>query len=274
MKIRLDNIQFSYSKDNPALNGVSFEIDPGECTALIGPNASGKSTILKCIIGILKPNGKIYFDDKKHTELRRDDLIKQVAFMPQDNASSALMTVYEVVLLGRLQSLTWKVSKRDHQITERVMNEIGISHLASRHLNELSGGQRQLVSFAQTLTREPSVLLLDEPTNSLDLQHELEILEIVTKITKEKGIATLITLHDLSLSARFADKLIVLKEGKIVAKGKPENVLTETLIRDVYCVNAKILKEEGFIQVLPISSQKNSGFGLPVSVGGFCRKSS
>lgn len=252
MKIRLDNIRFSYNKGNPVLEGVSFEVEPGKCTALIGPNASGKSTLLKCLVRILRPDGNIYLDEKKHTELKRTEIVKQIGFLPQENSSRALITVYEMVLLGRLQSLTWKVSPRDHQITEGVMNEIGIAHLAARYLNELSGGQRQLVSFAQTLTREPSVLLLDEPTNSLDLQHELELLETVKAIAEKKGITTLITLHDLNMAARFADRLIVLKDGKVFANGKPENVLTKGLIETVYGVNAKILKEDGFIQVFPI----------------------
>jgi iron complex transport system ATP-binding protein len=256
VKIRLDNIRFSYNKGNSVLKGVSFEVDPGRCTALIGPNASGKSTLLKCLIGILKPDGNIYLDEAKHTEFKRGEIVKQIGFLPQDNGSRALITVYEMVLLGRLQSLTWKVSPRDHQLTERVMNEIGIAHLAARYLNELSGGQRQLVSFAQTLTREPSVLLLDEPTNSLDLQHEFELMETVKTIAQKKGITTLITLHDLNLAARFADRLVVLKDGKIIANGRPEDVLTEGLIETVYGVNAKILKQDGFIQVFPIRRKR------------------
>ncbi|MDY6911243.1 MAG: ABC transporter ATP-binding protein [Chloroflexota bacterium] len=254
MRLQLEGVRFAYNSSQPVLQGVNLEASSGEITALIGPNASGKSTLLKCIAGILRPEGNILLDGRKTSEFKKKDITRYISYLPQDSSSRALMTVFEAVLLGRLQSLSWRVSDDDLSITAKVMDDIGIEDLASRFLDELSGGQKQMVSIAQALVREPRVLLLDEPTSNLDLRHKLEILDLVRDIASKNGITTIIALHDLSLSARYADRLVVLQDGNVYSSGAPEDVLTQGMIRSVYEVNAKVSTDEEILQITPIGS--------------------
>lgn len=257
MKLEIENLKFAYNPATPVLKDISMEASPGEITALIGPNAAGKSTLLKCIAGVVKPQGIIKLDGKEISALKRDDVSKWVSYLPQELSSRAILTVFEAVLLGRLNTLSWRVGNNDLNIVLGVLKDLGAEELASRFLNELSGGQKQMVSIAQTLVSEPKILLLDEPVSNLDLRHELEILELITNITREKKITTVIAIHALSLAARYADKLVVLKGGAVYASGQLELVLTPEMVREVYGVNAKVVTDEGISQVVPIGSTKN-----------------
>jgi iron complex transport system ATP-binding protein len=254
VKLQIKNLSFAYEPANPVLKGITMEASPGEITALIGPNAVGKSTLLRCIVGLLKPQGMIKLDGKEISSFKNDDVSKLLSYLPQELSSHAILTVFEAVLIGRLKTLSWQVSDDDLNIVLEELRDLGIEELASRFLNELSGGQKQMVSIAQALVSLPKILLLDEPTSNLDLRHELEILELIIAVTREKGITTVIAIHNLSLAARYANKLIVLKEGTMYASGRPELVLTPEMVREVYGVNAKVITEEGISQVIPISS--------------------
>lgn len=225
----------------PVLTGITIDaLPPGTLTAIVGPNATGKSTLFKCIAGLLTGRGAILLDGQDTRRLKRAELTRQVTYLPQNVFSSAVLTVFEAVLLARQVSATWRVSSTDLDSVGQVLAELGIEHLALRHLNELSGGQRQIVSIAQALIRDPEVLLLDEPTSSLDLHHQLEVLEIVRAATTARGMTTLIALHDLSLAGRYADHFIVLAKGAVYNSGAPADVLTPELLRDVYHVDADI----------------------------------
>ena len=257
MKLQIENLKFAYNPTSPVLKGISMEASPGEITALIGPNAAGKSTLLKCIAGVVRPQGIIKLDGKEISSLKKDDVSKRVSYLPQELSSRAILTVFEAVLIGRLKTLSWRVSDNDLNTVLRVLEDLGIEDLAPRFLNELSGGQKQMVSIAQTLVSEPKILLLDEPISNLDLRHELEILELITDITREKNITTVIAIHALSLAARYADKLVVMKEGMVCDSGRLELVLTPEMVREVYGVNVKVITDEGISQVIPIGSAKN-----------------
>ena len=261
MKLQIENLKFAYNPANPVLKGITMEASPGEITALIGPNAAGKSTLLKCIAGVVRPQGIIKLDGKEISSLKKDDVSKRVSYLPQELSSRAILTVFEAVLIGRLKTLSWRVSDNDLDTVLRVLEDLGIEDLAPRFLNELSGGQKRMVSIAQTLVSEPKILLLDEPISNLDLRHELEILELITDITREKNITTVIAIHALSLAARYADKLVVMKEGMVYASGRLELVLTPEMVREVYGVNIKVITDEGISQVIPIGSAKNKKYG-------------
>jgi len=257
VKLEIQNLRFAYKPSNTVLKDVDMQASPGAITALIGPNAAGKSTLLKCVAGILRPMGRILLDGKEIRELKKRDVARYVTYLPQENPSRAFLTVFEAVLLGRLQTLSWRVSDDDLAVTLRVLEDLGIEELAPRFLDELSGGQKQMVSIAQALVREPKILLLDEPTASLDLQHELEILDLLGDIAREREITTIIAMHDLNLAARYSDKLIVLKDGEVHASGEPKVVLTPEMVRFVYGVNAKISTDDGTVQISPINSIRN-----------------
>ena len=203
---------------------------------------------------IAQAEGNIKLDGKQVSEFKKKDIARYVSYLPQDNSSRAYLTVFEAVLLGRLQTLSWRVGEDDLDVVFKLLKDLEIEELAPRFLDELSGGQKQMVSIAQALVRKPEVPLLDEPINSLDLQHELEILDLIADIARESGITIVIALHDLNLAARYADQLVILKDGQVYASGKPEAILTPEMVESVYGVNARISNGDGILQVTPIGS--------------------
>ena len=252
MKLQIENLRFAYKSSNTVLRDIHMQALPGEITALIGPNAAGKSTLLKCLAGVLRPEGNILLDGKEMSKFKKKDIARYVSYLPQESSSRALLTVFEAVLLGRLQSLSWRVSKADLTIALKVMQDLEIEELAPRFLDELSGGQKQMVSIAQALVRESRVLLLDEPVSGLDLQHQLEILNLITAIVRDKGISAIMAVHDLNLASQFSDKIIILREGGIYAAGEPGVVLTPENIKAVYGVDTIINENSGRPHIIPI----------------------
>lgn len=226
-----------------ALAGVSFEARPGEVTAIIGPNGSGKSSLIRAIAGLVDHQGSIRCGAEG---------AERIGYMPQDVGSRAALTVLEVVLLGRLRALHLRLTDADLDAAGRALATLGIEHLAARDLAELSGGQRQLVFLAQVLASEPQILLLDEPISALDIRHQVEVLDTVHRLTRERGLATLVVLHDLAAAARFADRIIVLKEGHIACDGQPPKVLTPELVFEVFGLAAVVTTVQGAgLAILP-----------------------
>ena len=257
MKLQIKNLKFAYNPSKPILKDIDMQASPGKITALLGPNAAGKSTLLKCITGILRSEGGIMLNGKELNSFKKEHIMRNTSYLPQDSFSGAVLTVFEVVLLGRLQSLTWRVGKDDLVTALNILEKLGIHELALRFFDELSGGQKQMVLIAQALVRQPRVLLLDEPISSLDIQHEIEILDLIRDITVQKGITTVITLHDLNLAARYADKMVILKDGEVYTAGEPKAVLTPEMMRSVYGVNSMVRIDNGTIQITPLSSVRS-----------------
>ncbi|MCC7105672.1 MAG: ABC transporter ATP-binding protein [Chloroflexi bacterium] len=250
MKIRVEGLRFSYGA-TPVLCGIDLEeIPSGRVTAIIGPNAAGKSTLFKCIAGLLRPEGRVLLDDQTPEAIGRAAYRRLVSYLPQEYPSTAALTVFEAVLLARQRSASWFVADADLARASAVLQELGLQDLSLRHLHELSGGQRQLVAVAQALAREPRALLLDEPTSSLDLQRQLELLAVVRSLAHDRGVTVAIALHDLNLAARYADLLVVLHSGRVRAAGSAERVLTEPLLRDVYGVEARVQSDETGVPVV------------------------
>jgi iron complex transport system ATP-binding protein len=237
--LALEGLEVSYGR-HVVLRGVSLpELRGGEVTALLGPNAAGKSTLFRRILGLLKGPGVVALDGRAVEAMAAGDPDRP-CYMPQDTAVNAVLTVFEAVLLARKQGGGWAVSDAEADAVSRALRMLEIEALAARHLSELSGGQRQLVSLAQALVREPRVLLLDEPTSALDLQRQVEVLDLLRSLARERGLCVVIAIHDLNQALRFADRVAVLGEGRIVAHGTPEEVLTPALLRDVYGVEARL----------------------------------
>lgn len=258
MKLDIKDLKFGYNSE-PVLKSVSMGAEP-MVTAIIGPNAAGKSTLLKCICGILKPQGSIRLDGKELAAYKKDEVISAISYLPQESSASAVLTVFEATLLGRISSLGWRIKDDDIIPVMTVLEKLGIEDLARRTLDELSGGQKQMVSIAQSIVRKPAVLLMDEPTNSLDLQRQLELFDLIGEITRESKMTTIVALHDLNLAARYAGNIVLMNHGCIQATGSPAKVITAEMIRDVYGVNARVtLDDEGIPQVIPINSTRKCG---------------
>ena len=239
------DLSFQYGKTAPKiLDGVSFCAASGKMTALIGANGAGKSTLLKNVAGLLKGGGEIVIDGRGLAAWPREELARRISYLAQGGESHAVLNVFEVVLLGRMHSLSFRVSDADTAAVERILERLGIAHLASRNIGALSGGQRQLAFIAQALAKGPDILLLDEPTSALDLHRQFELLTLLQALTAERQFTTVMTLHHLDLAARFADEIVVLSEGHIYAHGTPADVFTERMLRDVYRVRAKIYVDD------------------------------
>lgn len=258
MQLTIEDLRVAYGK-KIILENVEIKTMPGEITAIIGPNAAGKSTLLKCIAGVVKSEGKVTLDGKDVKSFNRDEIIEYISYLPQDSSAHAAITVFESVLLGRVHTLSWKVGDYALNLVSNILEELDIDDLALRYLNELSGGQKQMVSIAQSLVREPKVLLMDEPTSSLDLQHQIEVLDVISDITIKRGITTLIALHDLNLAARYADKFVAMHNGTVYASGKPASILTPETVRHIYGVNVTVYTDgSGIPQIAPISSVRRN----------------
>ena len=212
-------------------------LSPGTLTALIGPNAAGKSTLLKSIAGIVKSQstdvtlGGLRIDGMKLAERAA-----HVRFVPQAYATQARLTVFDLLMVARMCGVCGRHKVSDLVAVDAALVRVGVSHLADRIAGTLSGGQQQLVALAQALTRPAPVLLLDEPTSALDLRNQLEAMAIMRRVAAEDGAIVIAALHDLNLAARHADRVVLMGEGRIVADGIPEDVLTTERCGPVYGV--------------------------------------
>jgi iron complex transport system ATP-binding protein len=216
------------------LSDVSIDdLKSGSVTAIIGPNAAGKSTLFKRIASLIKGPGLVELSGTQAGP-------RTICYMPQDTAANAVLTVYESVLLSAKQGSSWRVADEELIEIDRVLKALRIDDLAFRGLGELSGGQRQLVSLAQALIRNPEVLLMDEPTSALDLHRQVEVLSFISETAKRDGLIVLIALHDLNHALRYCENTIVISNGKMVASGETNAVITRTMLRKIYKIDARI----------------------------------
>ncbi|MDH2435269.1 ABC transporter ATP-binding protein [Pokkaliibacter sp. MBI-7] len=232
VSIQLDDIGAKYGRTE-ILRGISTpQFNAGEVIALIGPNAAGKSTLFRRMAGLFAGPGTV--------TLGADMSASAICYMPQDTSSSALLSVYEAVVLARKQGSSLRVSKDDLAIVDSTMAALGITELSERNVSDLSGGQRQLVGIAQTLVREPKVLLMDEPTSALDLHRQIEVMALVRELAQQRGMIIFIALHDLNHVLRFTDQAMVVAGGGLVDCGAVEDIITPAMLRRVYQVEARI----------------------------------
>jgi iron complex transport system ATP-binding protein len=258
LKLTINKLAFKYG-GNPVLKDITIEVGLGELLCIVGPNGSGKSTLLKCINRILKTQqNTVLIDGKDAGKINLKELSKMMGYVPQSSMSTFPFTVFDVVLMGRKPYIHWSLSERDSEIVAEMLDYLGISQLAMRHYNELSGGEQQKVIIARALTQQPQILLLDEPTSSLDIKHQLEILCILRSLAQTKHCSVIMAMHDLNLAGRFSDRMLMLKQGCIYAVGTPEDVLTEENIDSVYGIKAQISNSVlGRPQVTPLISEFN-----------------
>ena len=240
MSITIDAVSFA-AGDTVIVNGVSLTVEKGKVLGLLGPNGSGKSSLLRLICRLRKVrSGVIRLGSDDIASLSRAALARRVAFVEQQSTTETQLTVRDVVRLGRTphRGLLAPWGAEDDAAVEEALFRVGMRARAGQLWQTLSGGERQRVHIARSLAQAPSELLLDEPTNHLDIQHQLDILSLISRL----GITAIVALHDLNLAAMFCDSLAVLEKGAVVAAGAPEAVLTEDLIARVFGVRAHVQK--------------------------------
>lgn len=249
MILSVKELAFRYP-GRPVLDDINFTIDEGDCLAILGVNGAGKSTLLKCINRILKPRtGVVYIQNEAAHKLSRRELARKVAYVAQRQEDAGL-TVFDSILLGRKPYIQWDASQEDMIIVRNVIEKLELQEYALRSLDELSGGELQKVIIARALAQEPDLLLLDEPTSSLDLKNQIEVIKIIRNTAKCYNMAAIVTMHDLNLAIRFADKFILLKEGAVFAAGGIE-IITAENIESVYAVPVAVRKFDAIHVVIP-----------------------
>ena len=237
VQLSLSGVGVAYGKRRVLSDVDAADLRGGEVVALIGANAAGKSSLFRRIAGLAAGDGTVTLGGTSRVAGRTTP---QCCYLPQDTAVNAVLTVYESILLALKQGGAWSVSDEELRRIDGVLRDLEIEDLAFRGLGELSGGQRQLVSIAQTLVREPDVLLLDEPTSALDLHRQFEVLSLVRRLARERGMLVLISIHDLNQALRFADRVMVLAHARLVAMGDPRAIVTPALLDEVYGVRARV----------------------------------
>lgn len=251
--ITIKGLTFSYNSHR-ILDDLNLVIENSEILSLVGPNGSGKTTLIKCIDRILKPRGSILLDGLELEKMSRQEVARQIGYVPQSSSTPLATTVFDTVLMGRRPHIGWRVANSDLDKVAEVLERLHLEDLAMRDFSQLSGGQKQKVLIARALAQEPAVLLLDEPTSNLDMLHQLEVMETVSSLVKEKKISAVMAIHDLNLASRFSDKLVMLKEGKVYAAGEPKALLSKSNISRVYGIEAMVLNALGRPYIVPLRS--------------------
>jgi len=225
-----------------AVHSLSFEIWNGEIFGVIGPNGSGKSSLLKVLANMVQPQrGTVRLFEEPLDRWSREAVARQVAYMPQDVASDFAFSAHDMVLMGRFpyrQHRRWSVlgweGTEDLVVVQQAMAQADVTHLADREVGTLSAGERQRVLLARALAQQPRVLLLDEPTAHLDLQHQLDLCRILKQVHAQKGITVILVSHDINLASQYCDRILIMKEGRLMALGSPHEVITPPNLEDVY----------------------------------------
>ena len=249
MILRIDNIRFNYN-GHPVLKDVTFSVQKGEVIAILGPNGVGKTTLLRCINGILKPlSGAVMVENENVLKMDAAAVARRIGYVAQRQTAGKI-TVFDAILMGRRPHIRFRVSKEDIRIVDGAVKSLHLEKLAMRSIDQMSGGELQKVALGRALVQEPNLLLLDEPTSSLDLKNQLEILKLIRRIVKEHAVCAVMTLHDLSTALRFSDKCLFLKDGSIHAVISPQKVSAE-IINQVYGITADIHYYNGYPIVIP-----------------------
>ncbi|PYP87820.1 MAG: hypothetical protein DMF61_09250 [Blastocatellia bacterium AA13] len=239
--LRVRDINFSYA--GPILQGVSFDAAEADIVAVLGPNGSGKSTLLKTIVGILSPkSGTVSVESRDLAKLSRREAAQLIGYVAQESASMFPLTAMEYVLLGRFAfgKLIGFESDEDVREATRAMELTETYSFKSRPISELSGGERQRVMFARAIASRPRLLVLDEPAANLDIAHQVKMLDLMKRLTQERGMTVVLVTHELNLAAEFATRVLMLKSGRVHAFGEPSQVMTQRKLRELFEANLMV----------------------------------
>ena len=248
LQLRAEDLAFSYG-GRDVLGGVSLALGRGELVGVLGPNGSGKTTLVRCLMGFLAPRrGRVTLGARDVADWPRRELARRLAVVPQEMPTDFPLLVRELVLLGRVPHLPARglgfESAHDRAVAEAALADAALTELADRPLHQLSGGELRRAFIARALAQEPPILILDEPTSSLDLRHQLGILELLRRRARS-GVGVLVVLHDLNLAASYCDRVVVLAEGRVAAAGPPGAALDPAILSDVYGVDLRAIEVGG-----------------------------
>ena len=254
--IELVDLALGYD-DRLIVDGVTTSIPTGRVTAVLGANASGKSTLLRGMARLLTPaRGAVLLDGEAVDRMRSGDVARVLGLLPQSPIAPDSITVGDLVGRGRYPHQGWfrRWSEADEAAVQDALDATGVAELVDRRLMELSGGQRQRVWIAMALAQQTDILLLDEPTTYLDINYQIEVLDLLTDLNRDRGTTIVMVLHELNLACRYADHVIAMKRGAIVAEGRPSEVITTEVVEDVFALSCEVVPDprSGTPMVIPL----------------------
>ncbi|HEY9061701.1 MAG TPA: ABC transporter ATP-binding protein [Pseudobacteroides sp.] len=260
--ITIEKLNWVYGH-NKVLDDISLTIYEGGVYGIIGPNGSGKTTLLKNMARCLMPEkGSIHLNEKDLTQFSNNTLAKEIAYVPQSTDMEFEFSVMDMVLMGRSPYIKrfQSESTSDINIAENAMKVTNTWHLRDKNINMISGGERQRVIIARALAQKTNIMLLDEPVSQLDIHHQIEILDILKRLSMDKKVSVILSLHDLNMAAQFCDKLILMDKGKIFKEGLPHDIIKEDIVYSVYGVKAIVMKNPvtGTPHLIPYSCTGNT----------------
>ena len=251
MEVKFERLHFGYNRKREILHGIDLNLPSNKFIAVLGPNGCGKTTLVKQINRILRAqSGTVQIGDRQVSQLEPSELAKLIAYVPQMTSGVMNGSVMDTVMLGRRPYIQWKPTDEDLEIVAKALIRLNISHLSQRLFNQLSGGQKQTVLIARALAQVPDIYLFDEPVSFLDVKNQLEIMAIGRELVEQDGKTVIMVLHDLNMALRFADHVVIMKDGNVFAQGAPRDVITEENILAVYGTHAKIKNGEYVITSL------------------------
>jgi iron complex transport system ATP-binding protein len=250
--VRVEGLEFRYNA-HPVFAGVNVAIEKGEVVSIVGCNGAGKSTLLKCMNHILEPvKGRVVIGGEDLDRMHFRERARRLGYLSQKGEQLFPTTVFEVVLTGRYPHSPVRFTRRDEQIVAEVLAMMELGAFADRPFDRLSGGEQQQVLIARALAQGAEVLLFDEPTSSLDLHHQLGIMQLIRHIAHHKHITPIVAIHDLNLAAGFSDTVLVVHDKGIYAAGRPAEVLTVETLREVFGVEAKVYDHGGIPHIVMV----------------------
>jgi iron complex transport system ATP-binding protein len=251
-----EDVSFAHPGAGPLFTGLSLALGSGECTAIVGPNGSGKSTLVRLLAGLLSPaGGRVLLEGRPVGAIPPRERARRMAAVLPEAPILFNFSVLEVALMGRAPHLgLWGLERpEDYAAAHRALDDVGLAGLEGRAIHDLSSGERQRAIIARSLAQDPRLLLLDEPTAFLDLKHGIAIYEILARLRRSRGLTVVVVSHDLSLVARYVDRIVVLHHGRVVADGRPVDVLTPAILSPVYETRVEVVRdpETGAPLVIP-----------------------
>ncbi len=251
MSLKAENISYRYKNGASVLSDISFTVENGESVFILGPNGTGKTTLLKCLCGILKPeSGSVSVDGDDISRMSLSQRARNIGYVPQSSRDVFGTEAIDIIMLGLSAGLGRRPEEKDRERVFELVGRMHIEDLIYKKLGEMSGGERQRIFIARALAQYPRVLVLDEPTSALDIKNQLDTMELVSSLARNEKISVVMSVHDINLAAIYADKIMFIKDSVVCGFGTPKNTITEEKIKFVYGVENQVVEKNGMIQIL------------------------